>query len=742
MKFSKYLTIAIISGALLALELAWTRIFSAEFYYTFAFLILSSAILGIGLGGLCLRVFSKLNKEKYFWIFTLLTSAFVLISPILIFQIELNFSKLYISALESLKFALSAIILCSPFFFGGFAVSYLLRNNSKFISRLYMSDLIGAAVGTLLIMILMNWLGTPVATVLIPIPILILSIVAAPKTIKALSTIVLIASIFLSFNSSSLLQLEREDRGEILFTHWDAMSKIRVVEYNSYTRGIRIDNAAQSSVYKFDGNFRTTKFRFDVDVSNLIRQFDSCSFLSLGAGGGIDVLHALQSGAEEVYAVEVNAYINYLLTEGKLADYTGNVYSDPRVKVITEDGRAFVRRSENKFDIIYALSSNSFAALASGAFALAENYLFTVEAFVDYWKALTPNGYMIFEHHFYVPRMLTEAIEAMEELGVENPESHIAVYSMPKLKRKVLLVGKEPLNPNTIQYALGKTNRFRKNFYYPVYPAPDSIYGNLINQIVLQGWENIESEVKIDISPCYDDKPFIAQMGKWKNLSFSGKEKILPFEYFGFPLAKLNVLTILLIVAILIIPLNLIPYFKKDAKIKTAPWLYFFFIGMGFMLVEVVLIQKYTLLIGPSVYGVVTILLTVLLTSGIGSRFSEKFAYKTTFGAIILLILFDAFVSKELIYFFGEYKLFARIIATAVLIAPMGFFMGMPFPKAGGRVGGLIDWGFAVNGAASVFGSALALLIAFDLGLTAALLFGAFFYLIAFALFSAESKWN
>ena len=119
------------------------------------------------------------------------------------------------------------------------------------------------------------------------------------------------------------------------------------------------------------------------------------TFLSLGAGGGQDVYQALQDGAKEIHAVEVISHLNELMQDGELAEFSGYIYKAPRVVVISEDARAYVRRFTNKFDLIYSFSSNSFAALASGAFALAENYLYTTEAFIDYWNALSENGYML-----------------------------------------------------------------------------------------------------------------------------------------------------------------------------------------------------------------------------------------------------------------------------------------------------------------------------------------------------------
>jgi hypothetical protein len=218
-------------------------------------------------------------------------------------------------------------------------------------------------------------------------------------------------------------------------------------------------------------------------------------------------------------------------------------------------------------------------------------------------------------------------------------------------------------------------------------------------------------------------------------------EKVIPYaEFYGFPLSRLVMLIILAVVIILILPINLIPYLRPKPHLRPAPWLYFFAIGMAFMAVEVIFIQKYSLLIGPSLYSISTVLFTLLIASGIGSRFSQRFSDRFVFGFLVLWLLVDAFVFNHLIVAAGGLTLFPRMVITALMIAPLGFFMGMPFPKAAVRVGDLIDWGFAVNGAASVLGSILILLVAFAWGFQVALTLAALVYGVAYFLLAAAGS--
>jgi len=746
MKNLKLILISLLSVSLLSLELIWTRIFSAEYFYTFAFLILSLAILGLGLGALTLRLFPNLNKSKNLGRLFILIGLMSLVSPPLVFKIGLDFTTLFSSWLMVGKFVLTLGLLNSSFFFGGIALAMLFKNDHQDMPRLYMADLLGAGAGVLLSVILMNTLGTPFAAYLSAIPVLIAAVLIYKTWMKIVPVMLIVVSVLMGIYASPLLNSARKEIMPVVYEHWDAMARLKMGSYGEEVpyRNINIDNAANTPIAQFDGNWDkpdSLKFEFDVDVSYLMNLNNNRTFLSLGSGGGLDVLQALQAGASEVHAVEVIPHINELMLNGELADYTGRIYHDPRVTVVTEDGRAYVRKFENKFDIIYSLSSNTWASLASGSFALAENYLFTVEAFKDYWQALTNDGFMMLEHQMYMPRLVSEVMIALQEMGIENVNSHFAIYNMPNKRRNILLLSKQPLSDQVREKAFGPVPPGQRNYKYLLYPAADSVKSNLINQIVLKGWKQTADSTRIDISPCRDDRPFVAQLGLWKNFQFDRLKKVLPYEFSGFPISKLNMVIILLVIVGLMIPLNLIPYFRKGEKLKAAPWLYFFIIGMAFMSVEIVLIQKYTLLIGSSVYSLITIVLTVLVASGIGSRFARTVDLKLIFTIIILWLLMDVLIFKHIIYLLGNMPAYTRILATIVLIAPLGFFMGMPFPKGALKVGEMVDWAFAVNGAASVFGSTLIIMIAFSYGYSVSLLVGAILYLISYFLISLKRAW-
>lgn len=781
MKSERLVVVALLSMTLISVELVWTRIFSAEFFYTFAFLTLSLAVMGLGLGGLALRLFSGLDRGAVLGVSLALAGAAAVAGPVAVFRLGLDFSTLFASAATIGKFVATLVILASTFFLGGIALATIFKTGVRDMPRVYMADLVGAGLGVVLAILLMNRLGTPAAVCWSALPVLLASLIASRRALKLLPVAVAVAVVVLAGRIEPLLEMPREERAPVIYRHWDAMAKVKAYAYGTEARGINIDNVANTPVLGFDGDWDghheeyPDGFPWDINIRYLVKSFDNCRFLSLGCGGGWDVLQALDHGATDVHAVEVNSHIVRMLRDGDpdgyaltdsasvdstivdstgavvtMLDFSGRVFRDPRVTHVAEDARTYVRRHPNRFDVIFSLSSNTWAALGSGAFALAENYLFTTEAFRDYWNALSDEGYLSMEHQVYMPRLVTEALDALESLGVENPRDHIAVYNYPGLRRNVLLMSKRPLTDEIRNQAYGELTNENFETTHLLYPAADSLEDNLVNQIVQNGWRAMVDSAAIDLSPCTDNRPFVAQMGMWKNLDREKLDGLSKYaEFYGFPVSKLTITIILAVVIVIVLPLNLLPYVWRRGRgrlpgrtrLPVAAWLYFFLIGIAFMAVEIVLIQRYTLFIGASVYSIAAVLLTLLVAGGIGSRFSDRIADRVVFAAIVVWLLLEVLVFRSLTGALSALSLPARVAVSVVLVFPLGFFMGTPFPKGSLRVGELVDWGFAVNGAASVLGGTAVVVVAQWLGFNAALLCAAATYALAFALLSVRRAW-
>lgn len=741
------LILALLSLGLIALEITWTRIFSAEYFYTFAFLILSLAVLGLGLGGLALRLAPRLSGAKALPASLLATALLALAGPPAVLHLGLDFARLFTGPAMMGRLVLTLAFLGSAFFTGGLALTQIFRAHHDEMPRLYMADLLGAGLGVAGVVLAMNLAGTPRTAFLLVLPLAAAAFLAGGRIARTVAVLVAGAACALLPLAPRMIARPRKELAPVVYRHWDATSLIKVLQFEDEL-GINIDNAANTPLLKFDGDWealRREPFYTLMDPKPLMdRTGGRCRFLAIGSGGGSDVLLALRNGAAEVHAVEVNPAINrMLLRGGRYAGYTGNLYQDPRVRVATEDARTYVRRFRGAFDLIYSRSSNSFAALMSGAFAMSENYVFTTEALADDLRALAPGGFLVMEHQFYIPRVVSEALDALRRCGVHDPERHIAVFEIPQghYPRQVLLVGRDPLTPEDVQHAFSEQEAKDFNVIHRLYPDPEPGASLLTQRIVQEGWRRVAPQSPTDLSPVTDDRPFIAMQGQLRNVTLKGLRSPTTFEIKGFPVAKVTVLAVLATTLLLVLPLSLLPRLQHGPRLLAPGWLYFFAIGAAFMALEVVLIQKYTRFIGASSWTVAAILVALLAGSGLGSRFAPRFRDRTPFLAIVAWLVLDGVAFNPLTGALVGLSMPARAVAAMLLLAPLAFFMGMPFTKGTARVGDCIDWGFAVNGAASVLGSTGILLVSFQWGFPAALALGGALYLAAMALLERQRPW-
>src|SRR5205807_8912481 len=167
-------------------------------------------------------------------------------------------------------------------------------------------------------------------------------------------------------------------------------------------------------------------------VANVLRPRGD--YAVIGPGGGIDVLRALASGSTNVTAIEINPIIATTIMRERYADYAHHLYDLPQVHIHVSDGRSWIRSSRDRYDVIQMTLVDTWASTAAGAFALSENNLYTVEAFREYFDHLRPDGMIaITRWEFRQPRealrVVSQAIEALHELGVKNPAENLIVAS-------------------------------------------------------------------------------------------------------------------------------------------------------------------------------------------------------------------------------------------------------------------------------------------------------------------------
>ncbi|MGH9840907.1 MAG: hypothetical protein ACREEM_19200, partial [Blastocatellia bacterium] len=529
---------------------------------------------------------------------------------------------------------------------------------------------------------------------------------------------------------------------------------------------LRYDAGAATQITRFDGDTgRLPHLRHDV-ASAPHQMGRRRNVLVIGPGGGRDLLSALHMGSGPVTGVEINP-ITIELMRGQFRDYTGGLYDGfPGVSVINDEGRSFVRHATAEYDLIQASLVDTWAASAAGAHALTENNLYTVEAFEDYLRRLTPGGVIAFSRWFGQPadeslRVVTLAIAALRRQGLTDAAPHIYVVRTNPDETKLpslgtILVKRSPFTPDELARLRGWATRMRFLVdYSPDDPSNDVKQGDF-HHLLGPDSARFIAEFPADISAVYDDRPFFfnrVPLFAWMAHRFglpASKAGQGELTQGGQTLLLSLVVTAACMLLLLFLPLAAAGWkgratgeevtLARVGRKRAVLWaIYFAGLGLGFIMVEIVLIQRFSLFLGYPVYSLSVVLFTVLLAGATGSFLADRWSPDRVLPRILALLcgvlalyalalprLLDATLSASTP---------VRIIIAAAVVAPLGLLMGMPFPtglrRAGREANGLVSWAWAVNGAASVFGSTLTVLISMSYGFTVSFLAGAGAYALA-----------
>jgi SAM-dependent methyltransferase len=541
--------------------------------------------------------------------------------------------------------------------------------------------------------------------------------------------------------------------------------------------GIFTDGDGLSALNRFDGRREPLAF-MDYQTSALpYHMLAQPRVLVLGSGAGADVLQAIYHRASAVDAIELNPQVIDLVQD-QFADVSGKPYSAPHVRVLIGEARGLVASSPEPYDLIQVALLDSFGAASGGLHALSENYLYTVEAFEEYLRHLKPGGLLAITRWVTlpprdIPRLLATAIMAIERGGEASASRRLALIR--GWKTATLVVSNADLSEAKIA-ALQQFCRTRSFdvAYYPGMPAAQANRYNVLDQpyffdaaqaLLSRERQQFLARYKFDVGATTDDRPYFFHFFKWRSLPelLALKEQgSLPMLEWGYPVLVATLLQAAA-AAVLLIILPLRAARHRDAPSSAAAGLgrqvtlYFGAIGFAFMFVEIAFIQKFTLFLSHPLYSVAVTLSAFLVFAGLGSHYSERLQagmappasagrglsrrairrYPLTWVivAICLIALLYLAVLPTLFRVLAPLPGPARIGVCALLIAPLAFAMGMPFPLALRRVAGraepLVPVAWGVNACASVVAAVLATLLAIHLGFTAVLVIALLLYLAA-----------
>jgi len=791
-----YIGIFLLSLATLLLELSLTRVLSVAMFYHFGFLVISTALLGFGVSGVVVTLWRELREgipldQALVWITTLF-GVVTLACFWLMQRIPFDPFVLFSDRRQWLFISFYYVVLAAPFFCSGLALAVLFTRGTRQIHYLYAFDLFGAGVGCgALALIMPAFGGSGSVAIAAAFGMTAAVFFGLSRRRKGSIWRILLcgAAVALAFHANGLLPITVTPgkillRSKPLFTAWNTFSRIDVFETpaqpEQHTPAIRRiiydSGTAVTSMHDMRIGVREylSRHKEDADYRSGIAYVGKKKpkILIIGSGAGAQVLDALHFGASEITAVEVNPIINDVVLR-RMDDFWGGLFRQPEVRLVTDEGRSFVRRSHDRFDAIISVHTISNAALASGALALSENYVLTREAFEDYLDHLSLDGVIYFTRpEPQIPRLVATAREALANHGVQDFPSHFYAFRIPPddAERKRfgenrpsfragLLVKKSPFTQDEIRQIealLGVANQWNETsvpaaemLYSPSQTSGKSIYQRLLTTSNLPAVYRSEAQ---QLMPATDDRPFFNHQTRWSSISTGMVRELFAERLFGGlalgdrPIAEVSLLVLLVQSVMIAAVLILLPLrgFSRAGLQTPGDWrflIYFAALGFGFIAIEMALLSQFTLFLGQPVYTYAVVLASLLFCTGIGSYLAGRFeaAPRRTITRVVPLVLLALLVTSFATPFVFSvalgWTLPFRILLAILILLPLGVLLGMPFPTGLRLVSleapALVPWGWGVNGFFTVIGTVIALILGMAWGFRAVLVVGGCSYMMA-----------
>ena len=795
----------LLSAAVLAYQIALMRAFSISLWHHFAYMVISIALLGFGASGTFLALWRR-REQQTAAAFAAFAALFALSLPVCFAvaqRIPFNPFLLLWEPRQLLGLSLYYLVLFVPFFLAATAIGLLLLERARQAPRVYFFNLLGSGLGSLLGVIFLFLVPAERSVLLIYVlaaGAALLVIDALPRLRRAAVVLSLVAA-FYAFHFGGFLTIQPSQYkglsaalnlpgAEILAQRSSPLGRVDILRSPAFRHapglslvspalpppqlGVFIDAESAGAYTAFGDRREALEFLDWTSAAapfHLLPAPQDTRVLVLGAGGGGDVLLALYHSAARVEGVELNPHL-IALARREFAGFTGHLFHRPQVGVHSGEARSFLERaargSPAQFDLIQISLLDSLAASAAGVHALNENYLYTVEALDRATGLLSPNGTLAITRWLTMPprdtlKLFLTAVTALEARGVPKPRDHLALVR--SWATATLLVKRSPFTPDEIaslkrfcderlfdlDYFPGirpedanRFNRLDRSYYFEA--ARDILAGSDRRAALLRDYP-------FNLAPATDDRPFFQHFFRWRTLPLLleayGRQG-LPFLEWGYLVLVATLLQAVVFSVVLILLPLLFRRREPDASPAAAPsralvLIYFFGIGLGYLFLEIVLIQKFTFFLGHPLYAVVVVLAGVLVFSGVGSLLAGRLQQRGSALAsparacagVAALGLLLAFLLPLLLPPLLGLPVAARIALSLLLLAPQALLMGMPFPLAWQQLESarpaLLPWAWGINGCASVVAAVLATLLAMSFGFRVVFLSAAALYLLAAA---------
>ncbi len=798
------LTIALLSASALGYEILLIRLFSIIQWHHFAYMIISLALLGYGASGTFLSFAQQPLLRRFPLALSVNIALFALAALpcfLLAQHVQFNPEAMLWDWRQALRLVAIYLLLTVPFFFAANAIALTLACYPRLITRIYAADLLGAGIGSLAVVLLLYILPplpglallSAVAAACLPVAVRELRLPGyAWSGITAAVLVLLSAAVGYSQHLElspykALSQDLRVAGARIDNQRYSPLGMLHVVENDviprRYAPGMSLNAATgpprQLGLYS-DGNSLGAITGDDGDPQSLqfLDQLTSAlpyhlqqpdNVLVIGAGGGMSVLQAGYFSVPRIHAVELNPQIIELMNEA-YADFSNDLYRRPAVSVHLREARGFIRNQDSRYALIQLSLQDAAGSATTGLYALSENYLLTTEAFKDTIAILQTGGYLAITQWIKLPprdtlKLLATAIDALRATGVEQPGRQLMLIR--GWQTSTLLVKNGSLTDDEIQ-AMQQFCRSRA-FDPAWYPGMSAAEANRYNRIrepyfyhaarALLGADRefFLANYKFDIRPATDDRPFFHNYFKWSTLGEIlrlREQGGLPLLETGYPVIVATLLQAGLLSLLLVLAPVLLAGRKagRSASPGVARWrviAYFAAIGVAFLFLEIAFIQKFMRFLHQPVFTAAVVLASFLIFAGLGSFRAQRYSQVERQRAGMLRAAAGVVVTGLVYLFFldhlfdglSDWPLAARMMVSSLLIAPLAFFMGAPFPLALSSLGkpahGLIPLAWGVNGCASVLSAVLATLLAIHFGFLVVIVLALMLYAVAVFVFPA-----
>jgi hypothetical protein len=796
--------------SVLMLQIVATRMLSVISYYHVAFLAISMAMFGMTAGALIVHARQEVFQPKNLlahlaWIAGAAAISIVVSTVILISTVLLDPSAgILLSAVLWLKLIAAMI---PPYVFAGMGTSLALTRSPWPVGLVFGCDLAGAAFGCLGALALLTLLDGVSAMIMIAALAAAAAVafrlgcdaaerkaVALPAWAAALGrpAMLLVGLALIAVGNAAIaphglvLPFAKdhiENPNDVEYMRWNAYSRVRAEKTvhagpamwgrspampptEIDQRWMNIDGDAGTAMYRFDGDLASVEF-LQYDITSLayaIRRQGKAAII--GVGGGRDLLAAYLFGFRDVTGVELNPVFVDLLQN--LFRSFNSLAALPGITLAVDEARSWFASAGRgqRFDLVQMSMVDTWAATGVGAFSLSENGLYTVEGWRHFLSRLAPDGVFTVSRWFSpdntseTGRLLSLAKATLLDLEVPDPAGHLFLASLNNLS--TLIVARSPFSPEDLTHLQATSQRLG----YTVLVRPGAEPKNEILRAVMQApdlaaLQALPARYHLDVSPPTDARPFF-----FNQLRIGDPQAMVAAVNASAGVIKGNLaatLTLVIIIAlslilvILTIVLPALPSAHQvSMRLTGIGTAYFVLIGLGFMFVEIGLIQRLSVFLGHPVYGLAIGLFGIILATGIGSLLSDRWPIVTARRAlawsalIALYLVLLPFVLRVLVETFESYPIAVRATAALLVIAPAGLLMGFGFPT-GMRLVGAIDsrptpWFWAINGAAGVLAAGTAVAVSIAWSINTCIWLGAGCYLplgfVALALMNVSPGWR